>query len=500
MSWGSRTPSDRLRQFVDRSADSFLAHDMNGVILDVNDQLCSSLGYTRGELIGMMVWEIECTVKPHSLQGIWNRMTPMVPVTLEGRHRRRDGHEFPVEVRLQVFEDDGQMTALAMCRDISERRRQEHAAEELKRALIAARDDAFAASRAKSGFLENMSHELRTPLNAILGYAELLHEGADEHEPDALRSDLDRISDSARHLLGLINDVLDLSKIEAGKLQLVLEPTDLMDLVHDVVSMARPLARARRCELALDLQPDLGISMVDAQRLRQSLLNLLGNAVKFAEGTTIHFRAGGDRNRVWFEVRDQGIGIAPNKLEHIFEPFEQGEESTNLEFGGTGLGLPISRRVCREMGGDLTASSKLGSGSVFRIDLPRRVVRTDQVTPQPVPRQPRVQTRREVLLVHPDATCHDRIAEAFAAQPLTLRSAYDALTGTALASAIRPSVVLVDVSTPDGTAVLRNLAGRQELVTTRLLPVLIDHRVRIFGSETTTPMSFPAFAAKLVTL
>jgi signal transduction histidine kinase len=240
--------------------------------------------------------------------------------------------------------------------------------------LIIARDAAEAGSRAKSAFLANMSHELRTPLNAIIGYAELVGEDAVASGRAEILPDLQKISAAGRHLLRLVNDVLDLSKIEAGKLAIACEPFDVTACLHSVVTTAQALVRKNRNVLEVSACPGLGVVVGDETHVAQVLLNLLGNAAKFTEGGTIQLsvrrESYGEAGALVFEVSDTGIGMPADRLESIFADFAQADSSTTRRFGGTGLGLAISRRLSRLMGGDITVESIEGRGSVFTFRLP----------------------------------------------------------------------------------------------------------------------------------
>jgi signal transduction histidine kinase len=233
---------------------------------------------------------------------------------------------------------------------------------------------AEAASRAKSAFLANMSHELRTPLNVIIGYSELLQEDARQAGNQELLADLDKIHAAGRHLLDLVNQVLDLSKIEAGRLELVAERFSVDALVDELMSAAEPLMRTHQNRLRWDPEPHLGEMHTDATKLRQVLLNLLGNAAKFTERGEVAFRASRDvrTERDWlvFEVQDTGIGMSRGQVDRLFREFEQADASTTRRFGGTGLGLAISQRLCRRMGGDISVSSEVGRGSRFVVRVP----------------------------------------------------------------------------------------------------------------------------------
>ncbi len=236
----------------------------------------------------------------------------------------------------------------------------------------AARVRAEEADRAKSQFLANMSHELRTPMNAIIGYSELLTEEAEESGADHLVADLTRIRQAGTHLLELINGVLDLSKIEAERMELFLEPVDVVQLVDGIASTVAPLMGRNGNQLVVDVDDALDALVTDATKLRQTLLNLLSNAAKFTEQGTVTLEVRGeDHDRVAFRVVDTGIGIAPDVAGELFQPFAQADPSTTRRYGGTGLGLAISRRFCEMLGGEITLDSEPGVGSTFTVRIPR---------------------------------------------------------------------------------------------------------------------------------
>jgi len=228
------------------------------------------------------------------------------------------------------------------------------------------------ASQHKSHFLANMSHELRTPLNAILGYSELMADGTYGEVPARMGEVLERVDRSGRHLLGLINDILDLSKIEAGQLKLMPVDYSLEDVVRSVAASAEPLAAAKQLALVVTVAPDLPLGWGDARRLTQVLLNLVGNAIKFTDSgqVAVQARAAGDAFVV--TVADTGPGIAENERERIFEEFQQAETTTRSAKGGTGLGLAIARRIVEMHGGRLWLESTLGRGSTFTFTVPVR--------------------------------------------------------------------------------------------------------------------------------
>jgi signal transduction histidine kinase len=231
------------------------------------------------------------------------------------------------------------------------------------------------ASQHKSQFLANMSHELRTPLNAIIGVSEMLREDAEALKQDT--EPLDRVLGAGRHLLALINDILDLSKIEAGRMELQLETFPLAPLIADVVKTIEPLAAKNANQVAVKCDDAIGTLHVDQMRLRQALLNLMSNANKFTErgSIAIDARQGQEDGRDWITlaVADTGIGMTPEQVSKLFQEFSQADASTTRKYGGTGLGLAISKRFCQMMGGDITVESEPGRGSTFTIRLPRIV-------------------------------------------------------------------------------------------------------------------------------
>jgi len=275
----------------------------------------------------------------------------------------------------------GELLVLAM-EDVTERRRAE---EEVAKAKEAAE----AASKTKSLFLANMSHELRTPLNAILGYSEMLCEEAVDKHLDQFSADLAKINAAGKHLLALINDTLDLSKIEAGKMELLLESFDVAKMIDEVASTVRPLVEKNANTLHIGCAPDLGVMHADLTKVRQGLFNLLSNAAKFAHDGSIALDTSRQRmdGSEWivFRVSDTGIGMSPEQIVKLFQAFTQADVSTTRKFGGTGLGLALTRRFCQMMGGDVTVHSVPGEGSIFTIKLPA-VVRDAKPEAPPRPK------------------------------------------------------------------------------------------------------------------
>ncbi len=273
---------------------------------------------------------------------------------------KRDGSTFPHDVSLTMIQDGG---LICVVRDITERHARDEALREAKR-------HAEEASRAKSQFLANMSHEVRTPLNAVLGYTELLMDGLYGSLPDKAHGILERIQANGRHLLALINDVLDLSKIEAGELAIRQEPYSVSGLIHMAIAAMEPLARIKGLDLRSTAPEGLPLAYGDERRLMQVLLNLIGNAIKFTEKGWIEIVAHADTGSLRITLTDTGIGISPEDQEKIFDVFQQGSNANIPGQGGTGLGLAISKRIVEMHGGSISVQSKVGSGSTFTINLP----------------------------------------------------------------------------------------------------------------------------------
>jgi hypothetical protein len=351
--------------------------------------------------------------------------------------------------------------------------------------LAVARDHAIEASRAKSQFLANMSHELRTPLNAIIGYSEILQEDALESGQNRFVSDLQKIHAAGKHLLALVNDILDLSKIEAGQMEVYLEPTLVTELIAEVVSTIRPLIEKNHNTLRLEIAQELGTWQIDITKLRQSLFNLLSNASKFTSKGAITFAARLERQggSTWlcFSVTDTGIGMTPEQVAGLFVPFKQADASTSRRFGGTGLGLAITDRFCRMMGGEITVESTYGAGSTFTMRLPARPVETVGVGEVAsllggvLPAAGRLTRRRRrdlVLVIDDDPAVRDVMTRMLNSEGFQVCTAADGGEGLELARQLRPSAITLDVLMPsmDGWAVLSALQADHDL---RSIPVIV---------------------------
>jgi signal transduction histidine kinase/CheY-like chemotaxis protein len=324
---------------------------------------------------------------------------------------------------------------------------------------------ALAATEAKSQFLAHMSHELRTPLNAIIGYSEMVQEELEELGQTQLLPDLQKIHSAAKHQLGLINDILDLSKIEAGKMSLFLETFDLEATVQDVAATVRPLVAKNSNRLEVDCPTNIGTMRADQTKLRQILFNLLSNATKFTERGTISLRVARDGG-VTFVVHDTGIGMSDEQVGRLFQAFTQAADSTTRKYGGTGLGLALSRKFCQLMGGDLKVVSQLGKGSTFTVTLPAVVPDTTRPARAPVP-APGVPAspasariaRSTILVIDDEPAALDLVGRALGKEGYHIQTAASGPEGLALARQLKPAAITLDVMMAgmDGWAVLSAL-------------------------------------------
>ena len=388
---------------------------------------------------------------------------------------------------------------------------------ELERAKLAAEE----ASRTKSLFLANMSHELRTPLNAILGYSEMLEEEAQDLELTNFTDDLGRINAAGRHLLALINDILDLSKIEAGKMDLFVEEFSLSSLIEDVTTVAAPLMEKNRNTLRVDVAADIGLMSADQTKVRQCLFNLLSNAAKFSENGEVTLRAhresivglNEEAPREWIvvEVQDAGIGMSAEQVLKLFQAFTQADASTTRKFGGTGLGLALTRRFCQMMGGDITVHSVEGQGSTFTINIPAIVKSEFNAEGEPFlsaeavmhPLAEAVGTAPPhtcVLVIDDDPTQRDLMKRFLEKEGFVAQAASSGEQGLALAKRLKPLVITLDVMMPgmDGWHVLDELKKDPELGEIPVIMLtMVDDKSRGYALGAADYMTKPVDRARL---
>ena len=347
--------------------------------------------------------------------------------------------------------------------DVSELKQRQQELEE-------AMQQAETANHAKSAFLANMSHELRTPLNAIIGLTEMMVSNAARFGTDKALEPLRRVHRAGKHLLELINQVLDLSKIEAGKVELNPELINVPRLVDEVVGTARSLAEQNNNSLSVECPGDIDPLYVDALRLRQILLNLLSNSCKFTKNGKISVRVApiSANGREWFgfAVSDSGIGMSADQLDKLFEEFTQGDQSTARRYGGTGLGLAITRRLCRMMDGDVSVTSELGKGSTFVVRLPADSANRIETVAATADIEDEPRTCGDcVLVIDDDATARELIANHLREEGFSVATANSGRDGLRRAGEVRPMAITLDVLMPDldGWTVLAALRGNPEL-------------------------------------
>lgn len=368
----------RSKALLKSSFDGIVVLNQQGNVVEASPSFAHMLGYSLQDVTALNVadWDAQWT-KSELLKLI--QSAKLVDKPFETRHRRRDGSEYEVEISVSNVSLEHETLQICICRDISDRKQKEQA---LEQAMAAAE----AANLAKSRFLANMSHELRTPLNAILGFTELM--AHDPNLPKSLREDVEIIYRSGSHLLELINDILDLSKIEANQCTLAPASFDLTALLHSLHTLLAGTARAKGIHLQVDIAPQVPQFVVaDTQKLRQILLNLLGNAIKFTPQGSVTLRVSSTSNAdgshiLCFAVIDTGVGIAATDLDLIFDAFAQADAGKQAA-QGTGLGLTICRQLATLMGGSLTVVSTVGQGSTFTVNLPVQGTQASAVALKP---------------------------------------------------------------------------------------------------------------------
>ncbi len=463
------------RSLIESNIDALITTDPRGIITDVNKQMEALTGCTRDELIGAP-FKGYFTDPERAEAGIKLVLGEGKVTDYELTARARDGKETVVSYNASTFHDrDRKLQGVfAAARDVTERKRYEESLQQ--------------ANRAKSVFLANMSHELRTPLNAIMGYSEMLQEDAVEQKLDGFGADLEKINGAGRHLLALINDILDLSKIEAGKMELFLESFDVASMIDEVASTIRPMVEKNANTLHIERAANLGAMHADQIKVRQGLFNLLSNAAKFTHEGSITLQVEREvmESSEWivFRVTDTGIGLSAEQTGKLFQDFTQADASTTRRFGGTGLGLALTRRFCQIMGGDVTVHSFPGEGSVFTIKLPAIVSETKadiagvdgSVAPSHAgDADAGAQLSPDescVLVIDDDAVQRDLMQRFLSKEGFAVRTAAGGDAGLRLARQLRPVAITLDVMMPDmdGWSVLSALKADAAL---RDIPVIM---------------------------
>lgn len=499
---------EKYRSILDSIKEAYYEVDLTGNFTFMNDSLCEIMGYSREELIGKnnrdymdedtarrIYLETNLVYRSHHT----SNNVEWILITKSGTHKY-------AEMSIALITDStGQPIGFrGLARDITERKL---AQEELQQA----KDAAEAANRAKSVFLANMSHELRTPLNAIIGYSEMLMEDANESGQNGMIPDLKKIHTAGSHLLDIINNLLDLSKIEAGKMDLFFESFNVSEIVDSAAATVNPLMTKSGNTFRVDCSPEVGQMVADVVKVRQTLLNLLSNAAKFTEKghVLLSVERGRFDNSDWitFKITDTGIGMNEDQISTLFKEFTQADESTTRKYGGTGLGLAISRRFCQMMAGDILVESEPGRGATFIVHLPANV-----------PERKEMQQSREkletseiqtlaggstVLVIDNEPVIRELIARYLRKAGFTVETAINGEEGLRLAEQIRPSVITLDVLMPgmDGWAALSAIKASPVLADTPVVMLtLTDNKNIGFSLGATDYLTKPIDRQRLINL
>ncbi len=451
--------------FFQYSPAAVVVVDFNGNVISWNPAAESLFGYTAQEAIGKDVDDLvakDPRVEAEARRNTQKFIGERGRVEVKGRRTRKDGSLVDVEVKGLPISVEGEMVGLLVIyHDISEIEQARRAAEE--------------ANQAKSAFLANMSHELRTPLNAIIGFTRIVRRKGDDSLPEKQLENLDKVLVSAEHLLGLINTILDIAKIEAGRMELQLSDFDLAALIDSCLATTQPLVKSSDIKLIKSMPPGLPRMHSDQEKIRQILLNLLSNAAKFTHAGSIEVVGKLTSEVIVLSVEDSGIGIAEENLHKIFEEFQQADNTTTRQYGGTGLGLSISRSLARLLGGDLTASSVEGEGSTFSLTIPLHLGKpgsgTDDVNEAISQADIPLEPDKPLVLVIDDQPDMFHILQQNL-EGYQIVGALSGEEGIEKARTLHPTAITLDIMMPrkDGWQVLHELKNDPE---TRDIPVII---------------------------
>ena len=463
--------NSRFRAAIETSAEGIYLFDYETTrYVDMNETGCRMLDYTREELLGMCPRDIDPAISDEQRRTGWARLMEIAPEveTIQSVHRRRDGREYPVEITRRAVRSSERPLIVSVVRDISDRKKHEQAMRQLNEELeqrvalrttelLAAKEEADRASRAKSEFLSRMSHELRTPMNAILGFAQLM-ESDSEHALNEVQIDnLREILKAARHLLDLINEVLDLSRVEEGRIELAIEPVECAGVAEECLKLVGPQAATAGIRLVCSGLAGVRVR-ADRLRLKQVLLNLLSNAIKYNRPggeVELSAAAGQPQACIRLAVRDTGPGIASERLGDLFQPFSRlGAENTAIE--GTGIGLAITRRLVEMMGGRVGVDSEKGAGSCFWVELPAVALAGPEAQAATVAETPYA----TVLYIDDNATNLKLVGQILRKRPhVKLHCVRDAVAGLDLVRTHGADLILLDVNLPgvDGYEFMRRL-------------------------------------------
>lgn len=466
---------ERTAAFAEHSPNIILSLDINATVQYINPhglKLLSELGISTDDIASLLPY----------------RLKTIITDVIEQQHSVTE-QEVTLYYRIFLWTFapvHGQNIVHAYGMDITERK---HAEEDAQTALVE-KLSAESANKAKSQFLANMSHELRTPLNAIIGYSEMLTEEAFEEGYEQLTPDLRKIKSAGKHLLSLINEILDLSKIEAGRMELHIEEFNFPVLIEDIIATAKPLTIVNNNQLTINGHHSIKFAHTDSTKVRQILLNLISNASKFTHQGEITVTICNNNNNgddwINIEVKDTGIGMSAEQLLRVFEPFAQADSDTTRKYGGTGLGLTLTKRFCEMLGGNIDVRSEPGVGSTFSIDLPASIpkqythassgikplanTRTPYDAEQRRTMQQGANTERRgtvssILVIDDDPAIADLASRYFNKQGIKVHIATSGSEGLRLAREVKPQFITLDVMMPgmDGWSVLRELKADPEL-------------------------------------
>lgn len=489
-----------LKTLLDSISSPIFYKNLDGVYLGCNQAFQDCIGFSEDKIVGytdeqLFSSEVANHFKKMDAQLLATKRNQIYEYALP--YRGQTVREMLINKTLFNNTEGNAAGSVAVMVDISDRK-------QFEAELLKAKDEAEHSNRAKSNFLANMSHELRTPLNAIIGYSEIIQEDMGDLGCEELQPDVKKINAAGKHLLGLINDVLDISKIEAGKMDVYPESFDLHTLVQEVVATVEPLVRDKNNVLNLQCKENLGEIFADLTKTRQILFNILSNAAKFTENGHILFtverEAIAGRDWVSFIVADEGIGMSSEQLDRLFKPFTQADPSTTRKYGGTGLGLAITKRFTEMMGGSVVVDSALGNGSSFTIRLPASVqsnshsavfadeqqsktsstisASTNEIDPtkqyqQQIADAQQAQTHSHVILViDDDPVVRDLLYNYLIKLGYYTVTAENGQQGLTLAEQIQPQAITLDVIMPemDGWMVLSELKKNTKTLD---IPVII---------------------------
>jgi CheY-like chemotaxis protein len=406
---------------------------------------------------GYAIGAADYLTKPIDTPQLINKIQTYVRFIEQDRQHNRE-----LEQKVRERTAELSIANQSLQQEIIERQKIEAALKEAKQEAEIAKETAEAANVTKSQFLANMSHELRTPLNAIIGYSEILTEDAEDLGQDDFLADVQKIQKAGKHLLGLVNDVLDLSKLESGKMDLLIESIDLEILIDDVLSTAKPLIENKANQLKIERPEVFGEIQTDMTKLRQMLLNLLSNAAKFTEQGVVELQINRQVNAeaewIIFRVVDDGIGMTEEQQAKLFQPFTQADSSTTRRYGGTGLGLTITKDFAEMMGGHIQVKSEFGFGSTFILSLP--VQAKNSQTEKPSESEPIIPKGDGIVLIIDDESAvRDQLKHEMSDLGYAVACAADGIEGIKLANKLRPDAILLDVQMPemDGWRILSML-------------------------------------------